>query len=464
VIGAALFGSLGLVGSAEGELLGLWAGVAAEGVVIDGSAWDVWRVYIHASNPMDRVVALAGNLANNLLITSSSGAFYQSLFGTDVEPNPLVFGVAPDLPWDTFVTIGTAVLDSELGATSLYCFDLPGNGFNGNQLLLADASWYRIPQDPLTMVGEERRLIVGQFTMPAGGLLSGVANVAGMFDGQTRQMAALPIQRGTPPPLPVAPCGAEAGGGVMLLSQERTATATASVACPAACSPAPPGDSDDEFSEANGFEYFSGVSNAVANSAGMDARTVAVQYSSISATCVRANLWASARVEAPLETTCTAEGDASLEVVFEVVKTMRFTAQGDLSGSGGTTPVSGSVTLSGPEGLEIDEALPPSGGPVSFSGCGLLEPGTYTLAIQAHASAEDNGLDEADSLVAFDLQISPAENPDLDGDGLVGVNDLLLVVLGWGPCPEDCASCPADATADGEVNADDLLLVILGWT
>lgn len=64
--------------------------------------------------------------------------------------------------------------------------------------------------------------------------------------------------------------------------------------------------------------------------------------------------------------------------------------------------------------------------------------------------------------------IVPVECPaDIDGDGEVTVNDLLVVIGAWGDCavPDDC---PADITGlsgspDGEVDITDLLSVIAAW-
>ncbi|MAB82011.1 MAG: hypothetical protein CMJ24_01070 [Phycisphaerae bacterium] len=49
---------------------------------------------------------------------------------------------------------------------------------------------------------------------------------------------------------------------------------------------------------------------------------------------------------------------------------------------------------------------------------------------------------------------------DITGDGLVGVDDLLVVISGWGPCS---IPCPADTDHDGIVGVSDLLQVILDW-
>jgi hypothetical protein len=61
-------------------------------------------------------------------------------------------------------------------------------------------------------------------------------------------------------------------------------------------------------------------------------------------------------------------------------------------------------------------------------------------------------------------------NPgDITGDGQVNVDDLIAVILAWGPCPAPPAvgGCPADIApapdGDGQVNVDDLIMVILNW-
>lgn len=49
---------------------------------------------------------------------------------------------------------------------------------------------------------------------------------------------------------------------------------------------------------------------------------------------------------------------------------------------------------------------------------------------------------------------------DVNGDGVVGVNDLLAIVAAWGPCAE----CNEDINNDGLVNVTDLLEVIGFWS
>ncbi|MCH7847868.1 MAG: trypsin-like peptidase domain-containing protein [Planctomycetes bacterium] len=51
---------------------------------------------------------------------------------------------------------------------------------------------------------------------------------------------------------------------------------------------------------------------------------------------------------------------------------------------------------------------------------------------------------------------------DLDGDGVVGVKDLLILLGEWGPC-DDCNDCLADLDDDCTVGVKDLLILLGNW-
>ena len=51
---------------------------------------------------------------------------------------------------------------------------------------------------------------------------------------------------------------------------------------------------------------------------------------------------------------------------------------------------------------------------------------------------------------------------DINGDGLVNVDDLIAVINGWGAC--QTPACPADLNGNGAVDIDDLLTVINNWS
>jgi hypothetical protein len=52
---------------------------------------------------------------------------------------------------------------------------------------------------------------------------------------------------------------------------------------------------------------------------------------------------------------------------------------------------------------------------------------------------------------------------DIDGDGVVGIGDFLLMLAMWGPCPEPCPPCPADLNADCDVGVVDFLILLSNW-
>ena len=58
--------------------------------------------------------------------------------------------------------------------------------------------------------------------------------------------------------------------------------------------------------------------------------------------------------------------------------------------------------------------------------------------------------------VGVDADPCPA---DLDDDGEVGFSDVLIVLTGWGPCPE----CAGDLDDDGVIGFADLLSVLTVW-
>ncbi|MHC4416174.1 MAG: hypothetical protein ACYS0G_12910 [Planctomycetota bacterium] len=51
---------------------------------------------------------------------------------------------------------------------------------------------------------------------------------------------------------------------------------------------------------------------------------------------------------------------------------------------------------------------------------------------------------------------------DLDGDGVTGVRDLLILLANWGACPPE-GDCPSDLDGDGLVGVSDLLILLVNW-
>ncbi len=97
---------------------------------------------------------------------------------------------------------------------------------------------------------------------------------------------------------------------------------------------------------------------------------------------------------------------------------------------------------------------------------------SFTINTQTMSEAKlaKYGLLESDSLVsdhlAFVVDVRPASTSpsipgDLNGDGIVDVTDLLLLLGAWGSCSGD--PCPADLNGDGTVNVADLLILLGNW-
>jgi hypothetical protein len=86
-----------------------------------------------------------------------------------------------------------------------------------------------------------------------------------------------------------------------------------------------------------------------------------------------------------------------------------------------------------------------------------LSPGEYVLKIHR--------LDTAGGSRVFSVGwLFPEQDGvpgDLNGDGVVDVNDLLIIIAGWGACAGDC---PADLNGDGVVNVVDILALLSYWS
>jgi len=66
--------------------------------------------------------------------------------------------------------------------------------------------------------------------------------------------------------------------------------------------------------------------------------------------------------------------------------------------------------------------------------------------------------DDADNQ-AIVLRPIEASSGDVNGDGVVNTDDILLIIGSWGPCTE----CSGDIDGDGLVGTNDLLIVLAQW-
>ena len=61
--------------------------------------------------------------------------------------------------------------------------------------------------------------------------------------------------------------------------------------------------------------------------------------------------------------------------------------------------------------------------------------------------------------IADSFQIFKGPLSDLNGDGVVNIQDLLAVIGAWG----SCSACIEDINTDGTVDVSDILLLIADW-
>ena len=54
---------------------------------------------------------------------------------------------------------------------------------------------------------------------------------------------------------------------------------------------------------------------------------------------------------------------------------------------------------------------------------------------------------------------------DLDGNGVVNIQDFLLLLSFWGPCPQPCPPfCQADFDGNCAVDINDFLIMLSNWS
>lgn len=121
-----------------------------------------------------------------------------------------------------------------------------------------------------------------------------------------------------------------------------------------------------------------------------------------------------------------------------------------------TRAIDPSLSLADVEGDSYEDLVDRYAGAAGGVGIDLasvgLEAVTHvrvSVAVDAWLSAELDAVVDA----------GPWTSGDLTGDGLVGVDDLLIVIADWGQ-----AGGAADLDGDGEVGVNDLLIVLEAWT
>ena len=81
------------------------------------------------------------------------------------------------------------------------------------------------------------------------------------------------------------------------------------------------------------------------------------------------------------------------------------------------------------------------------------------------ASDEGDGSIVEAAIDDLDISTVVCDEPvvgDIDGDGIVGLSDLLILLADWGRCA-DCDDCPSDLDGDCTVGLSDLLTLLANW-
>lgn len=111
------------------------------------------------------------------------------------------------------------------------------------------------------------------------------------------------------------------------------------------------------------------------------------------------------------------------------------------------------------------------GPPLSFASGGLFPMQMVVADFNGHGQSDiavlhgDPDPDGNGGLLAVHTAMSD-QHPnfgDLNGDGIVDVSDLLILLANWGPCPRD-NECLGDINNDDVVDVSDLLLLLANWS
>ncbi|MDP7029599.1 MAG: hypothetical protein QF733_05190 [Phycisphaerales bacterium] len=127
--------------------------------------------------------AVAGNAALPMHLTPLDGTFFQAAFGgaTSMSNNPAFYPIAPDVEWDTFLTIGRlTTTDNALREIGMDWANFESGGAhfadNGSIYILP----VEVQGEPVTFqdaCGQDREgVLIGQFTM-----LGATASLSGSF-------------------------------------------------------------------------------------------------------------------------------------------------------------------------------------------------------------------------------------------------------------------------------------------
>ncbi|MCH8344206.1 MAG: right-handed parallel beta-helix repeat-containing protein [Planctomycetes bacterium] len=143
--------------------------------------------------------------------------------------------------------------------------------------------------------------------------------------------------------------------------------------------------------------------------------------------------------------------------VFDILAVL--TAWGGAAG-GGPCDLDTNGTVDQSDLLAVLSAWGPCSQSANSQGpfVGVRTVAAVTLPSQTSRVATSHGLDRDPVNV-----VEPSSRGDLDGNGRVDRNDLLILRSSWGPCADGPDSCPTDLDGDGVVGVADILTLLANW-
>ena len=147
--------------------------------VTDLTGYSCTRLYVTMNNATDFMSSVSGDATNPTYVNTTGSFFHAELGGaTPGGINPVLYGFYPDLPYDSWVTVGleqsfnagageAAVSVVQSGDNPWATNFDPGFGAAGASIAIDDAiggAWYALNGDANGVAGDDLRVLVGQFT------------------------------------------------------------------------------------------------------------------------------------------------------------------------------------------------------------------------------------------------------------------------------------------------------------